>query len=94
MSTYQSLELPHIMQVSSARLHDTFRLFQTYSARAQAYCVSVIAQDPDYLQSICTKLSIASYLQIKLSSISDVALNLIVADSFCLASLLTGDKAD
>ena len=35
-----------------------------------------------------TKLSIASYLQIKLRTISDVALNLIVADSFCLASRL------
>ena len=31
---------------------------------------------------------------IESTAISDVALNHVVADSFCLASRLTGDKAD
>ncbi len=60
------------MQVSSARLYDTFHLFQTYSARAQVFESFAIMSRAN----------------------SNVALSLIVADSFCLASRLTGDKAD
>ncbi len=44
----------------------------------------------------CINLSTVITISIcsELRAISDVALNLIVADSFCLASHLTGDKAD